>query len=39
MMQRIHRILTSILGLIVQGLHAKATGRLPQSGRVHETPR
>lgn len=38
MMQRIHRVLTSILDLIVQGLHAKATGRLPQSGRVHETP-
>lgn len=39
MMQRIHRVLTSILGLIVQGLHAKATGRLPQGGRVRETPR
>ncbi len=33
MMQRIHRVLTAILGLIRLGLQAKAAGRLPPGCR------
>jgi hypothetical protein len=39
MMQRIQRALTTILGLVVLGLQAKAAGRLPRGGRDREAPR